>query len=152
MEKKTDRPPKIQLARSVGKRGRYLDLCYVIENGNYLIIEDEAGVTYSNQTHGTACAHPEITGFLVPINSRIYSEDNMILTESNVAAINQDLQKLNEIGDFGYDFIVDESRLHESGEAWVYIVGTRQKNDNPLYVINGFGQVIKGVITCENSD
>lgn len=152
MEMKKEKSSRIQMARSAQKSGKFLDLCYVIQEGNYLIIEDEAGVTYSNQTHGTSCCHPKMTGYLIPINGKIHHEENMIMNQRTVEAINEDLQRLNEIGDFGYDFAVDESRLAQCGEAWVYVIGTKQTTSNPLYVINGFGPVIKGVITCENSD
>lgn len=119
-----------------------------------LILSDENGRHYTNQTGGYACHHPVYNGKLVELHfsEDFYTEVDVIFDgkykgwcsttplKNIKSGIDLDDAKiLNKIFEkfFPSHFIVDEELLGESEEAWIHVIDYRG---------------IKGVLTFENSD
>ncbi len=134
-----------------------------------LILDFPTGVLYSNQTGGTACYQPELEGFYIPVANDFYEEQTEFsspeieltafflsgkhggggatngLDSEDVSVIDKILSQYNL-----YFISVDQSKLAESHEAWVW-VNVKIDRDNSLF--HGFSQSeFKGVITWPNSD
>ena len=107
--------------------------------GTGLIIERECGIWYSNQTEGTCCSHPRIEGVYIPVGNecdefgKFYSADPQLQayfggpkyngTGARDGLDREDLEMLQELLDSLFDkkVVLDESRAHESREAWVWV-------------------------------
>lgn len=120
--------------------------------GVFVIVCKQTGVYYSNQVGGTACAHPEVEGFLIPMDRfHGYEEDISKLTldawgRGSLDRMLSDVEKdqLEELVQgfqaVGCDWrpALDRDRLKDGacGEAWV-----------PVRTPYGLGW-----LTWENSD
>ena len=87
-----------------------------------MIVPSSTGVMYSNQVCGFACRHPEVEGFVVPIDDDANSLAVRLEAEFDEDAF-ADLDNLRKVDaairEFG--FSVDYSRLNDSMESWVYV-------------------------------
>lgn len=140
-----------------------LILLYTMPDELMLIVECSSGVRYENQVGGVVCWRGEQEGVLAPLD----------VARSTVEAIQncpypQGAQGISpEIADMidallaaesrARTLKVDRARLHESWEAWIYIVidsprtTMRDINDDYHGSIYGFG-LVRGVLTWQNSD
>ncbi len=105
--------------------------------GVFLIIEAPTGVFYSNQVGGTGCGHPEVEGYLVPVErysdmeeieniTRDYWHDGALkqLSKSAMKQLARAIQGLSVIigdGSSKSTFCtIDGERLDtRNGEAWI---------------------------------
>lgn len=138
-----------------------------------LIIEWPSGVLYSNQTGGTACLHPTVEGFYVPLsNDRLDENDRLLSPETELLTWFQGSKHAGAGATSGLDvedavFItqlldrwrlgaavqIDMPRLAESHEAWVHvIVRPRQDQLGPLPMRGFDDEARSGILTWCNSD
>lgn len=99
-----------------------------------LIVQEKTGIVYTNQVGGTRCFHPEIEGYIVPVeydipidepkNSLTYKLCQMF-PEGNPGSIGEaealKIQEHLSASPFTSDIEVDWSKLNESLESWVYV-------------------------------
>ena len=127
-----------------------------------IIVEDEKSpATYSNQTNGHACSHPEINGYLVPVEFKGsiaqkflnlgYAGSGWELDNSFYDDVPEILNQLKEFFR-NYVFELDESKIKENTEAWVHLVGKRDKPDHYSDIIQGFPDTFAAILTWANSD
>lgn len=101
-----------------------------------LIVRHPTGVVYGNQTAGTACAHPEVEGFFVPLVGQASLDD---FTEAIHSTICDIWPEAPDVGGFGKNSIeaktaeivaeqlkchvgfleFDFDRIVEMKEAWI---------------------------------
>ena len=138
-----------------------IDLSFM-ETEVMLVVEHSTGVIYINQVGGVGCARPEIEGALAPVDLREADVQRIMglpyvpgrgLQADNADAIDAIL--ISNVG--GRHLRVDRERLHESYEAWVFVVGQVDDFSSDWFQrdyagsVFGFGTV-KGVLTWPNSD
>ncbi len=97
-----------------------------------VILLDEGGVCYFNNTGGSAAIQSRAAGFLVPVSNdppqdqpelalarRLSAviKNKIGITHADAAAINDLLREMSS-SDF---YCVDETRLEQSLESWVFI-------------------------------
>ena len=135
--------------------------------GTALIIEHTTGISYTNQTGGTACLQPSAEGVLVPFEND-YGLDHKFMsleidlskyfastcgtsgtttgiTDSDADTIDKMLQHRNLIDWFS----VNRERLEDSHESWIHVM---VKSDHAFYC-HGFGPYPRsGILTWANSD
>jgi hypothetical protein len=141
---------------------RTIDLA-CIPNEVMLLVEHVSGVVYRNQVGGVTCWQAELEGVLAPIDvSRANVERIMGLPYPPRHGITAEIaDALDEAlaGQPGTRYLkVDRARLHESLEAWVFVVAATQ-DDTPDHLLGpdyfgaifGFGRV-SAVLTWPNSD
>jgi hypothetical protein len=128
-------------------------------SGATLIVPEQSGVTYSNQVGGTACFQMAIEGVLIPLNNDCLPEHHEELLETYLCRYFSDLDRVfgaDDVPEFNkllWNFPettairVDESKIEESCEAWIYVI----VNENSFSDFSGFGE-FKGVLTWCNSD
>jgi hypothetical protein len=143
-------------------------------SGAGLIISCKSGVLISNQTGGTACRQPEMEGVYVPL--RDPSEERLLLGASLedqligyfTGAKHEGSGAVRGIDAEDADFIdgllktfnanralkVDRAHLSKSHEAWVYVLISRDEDDNPgIGLFANFGPYPRrGILTWCNSD
>ena len=133
-----------------------------IESGVSIIIEDEKSpVVYSNQTNGYYCSHPEIKGYLVPVEftesiaqkflCQKYAGSGYELDNSFYDDVPEIMKQLNDFCG-NYTFELDESKSGENTESWVHLVGKRNRLDSDGEIIQGFPDSFTAVLTWPNSD
>lgn len=123
-----------------------------IELWNYsgvgLIILYPSGVTYSNQTAGIMCAHPTAEGVYMPLSNdqRLANQFMTVGQPFDKDDIAYLIDYLASSDDTSF-LTIDDTRLGESHEAWLYVnIG------KPRWpVLIGF-EGYKGILTWENSD
>lgn len=124
---------------------------------------------YQNQTGGNLCYQMELEGVLMPLgistaNSRSIEKldfpSGKIGISNNVADAIEDILFSEEETKF---LRVDRERMHESMEAWIYVIVTSSPGEfptiesalltrnTPLSYSFGFG-LCSGVLTWPNSD
>jgi hypothetical protein len=138
--------------------------------GTALIVVWPSGVRYSNQTMGTACLHPEQEGVLIPFGNdgnpieRLYPMEKKLYDyftgppyrgSGAMRGISEaDADKLDRFfqGDLTFSILsVDRTRLHDSHEAWLYVLV--QKRESPAPLFSGLGTFpLRAVLTWNNSD
>lgn len=127
------------------------DMC-----GVGLIVPGDTGVVFTNQVGGTMCDHRSLEGIFIPINVGLpekYFQD--LLTKVFETSKNGNLtyiesQKINAVlldSKFTQGITVDEERLSESVEAWVYV----RIHETELSCYVNFGH-FEAVLTWPNSD
>ena len=124
-----------------------------------VIILDDGGAVYYNQTGGTACMQPRAKGFFVPISndaplgqdeldlaSRLgnATRDSVGLSKFEAVKVNQLLKEVSS-SDL---YTVDESKLDLSNEAWVYLDISPQGEFSHF---DGYSK-LKAILTWPNSD
>ncbi len=123
-----------------------------------LIILQNSGVFYTNQTGGTTCAHPVAEGVFAPLNNSPPLDRPDLSTNTQLKRLLTGAQRLTPAEADAVDRIlqasadtncvtVDRNHLSDSMEAWVY-VDVKSNGDS---LISGFG-CCKGIITWSNSD
>ncbi|GAA6170269.1 DUF6210 family protein [Sessilibacter corallicola] len=134
------------------------EICLYSLDQTALIILNDQGVIYHNQTGGGLCAQPRARRILAPISNdpalsnlhrgSLYYK----LTEICRDIVGFDTKLADQIDELlkkeiSFDCIkVDRTRLDESMEAWVHIVvGAESIN------LVGFGEC-KAILTWPNSD
>ena len=116
-----------------------------------IILLLNTGITYTNQSAGFACLHPEEEGAYCPIPQdagrkelftirQNFSGSWTSLTEENVAFLNRIFRRFNR------PYRVNEGRLKESYEAWVYL--TLTESEHELFNTSA----TEAVLTWPNSD
>lgn len=137
---------------------------WAAENTASLIIEDEnSPVTYSNQTNGYACSHPEVNGYLVPVEfkggvaekfvNEGYAGNGWELDSSFYDDIPQIFEQLGDYFCDEYSFELDESRKGKNTETWVHITAKRVKPAQKYHgIIQGFPDIFTAILTWLNSD
>jgi len=141
---------------------RTIDLAFMPDEV-MLLVEHASGVVYRNQVGGVICWQAEIEGVLAPINlGQDIVERIMGLPYPpghHVTAEIADALDAALASDPGGRYLkVDRARLHESLEAWVFVVADTQE-DPPYHLLGPdyFGAVfdfgrVSGVLTWPNSD
>ncbi|KYF66073.1 DUF6210 family protein [Sorangium cellulosum] len=135
------------------------------------IVSFPSGVLYSNQTGGTSCLHPEIEGIYVPLaNDCLLPGNTLVGPEIELYAYFDGPKHLGAGATRGLDeedagFIngvlarymlsgflaVDQSRLKDSHEAWVWSVLTGEPELS--HGFSGFGPYPRAaVLTWSNTD
>jgi len=127
-----------------------------------IIFEDQKSpVTYSNQTCGLACDHPEIKGYLVPIEFRGYIFRNFMtheyasrwdLDDSFYDDVPEIMRQLKDFFREDYIFELDQNKIDENTEAWIHLVCKRNKPASGCSIIEGFPDKFSAVLTWPNSD
>ena len=127
-------------------------------SGAALIVPENTGVFYTNQVNGTACEHPKIEGFLIPINNDMllnsaeHLENQLCslfdgawgeLSETKANKINDVLAKYPETKGIS----VNRDKIKESVESWIYVLAKETK----FSCYSGFGE-LNGILTWQNSD
>jgi len=118
-----------------------------------LILIKEDGIPYYNQVGGYSCYQYDEVGILVPLeNERKLLErlSEYTLYKNNLEE--SDIEPINEIFNtsiYKNYFKVDETKLRNSCEAWIYVDIDNQNQEHLFF--KGFPGS-KGVITWENSD
>ena len=144
--------------RGSDKEGNYDRVVNLYRYGGMgVIMLCESRVTYSNQTGGYSCDHPEVEGVYVPLN--LGWEGDYATLKDHFTGPKWGGWCNNGIDDETADFVdnflpgglkVDRSRLKDSHEAWIYVVVSNEDEDNrDLAYWWGFSH---GVLTWENSD
>ena len=136
--------------------------------GTGVVIAFPSGVVFSSQVAGTACLSPELEGIYVPFGNDYLADGRTFiglevdlvsyflgpkyqgdgarsgLDTEDAAFINALLSKHRVL-----DWIeVDAGRLHESREAWIFVL---VKKDS--FMAAGFSAYpVSGVLTWSNSD
>lgn len=136
-------------------------ICLWSFNGLGLIIKYPSGVIYTNQAGGYACLQPQEEGILSILETeepqqkktfhqlRKFTLNLVRLTEKEADWID-DLLKKDSFTSF---LSVDQSMLHQSMEAWIYINIEEQPENFDVSNIPFYEfEKIKGVITWYNSD
>jgi len=106
-----------------------------------IIIEDKnSPIGYSNQTNGYACSHPGISGYLIPVelDEKIsqkflnygYAGNGWELDNSFYEDASDIMEQLKKYFCNIYIFELDESKLINNTESWVYLVGKKNKPEN----------------------
>ena len=133
-----------------------------------LIIMKKSGVTYTNQTGGYACLHPETEGVYVPLSNEKSELLNKLIEyftglkwkgccwdgidEETANFIDKLLRETSSIKysaeNLGF-ISVDREQLKLSHEAWIYVNLSQPSDESSI--INGFGDA-KGILTWPNSD
>lgn len=128
-------------------------------DGAALIVPESTGVVYTNQVNGTACLHRELEGVLIPLSNDCLPENHEELLESYLSRYFSELGHefdSNDVLSFNkllWNFPettairVDELKISESCEAWVYVI----VEENNFSDFSGFGK-FNGVLTWCNSD
>jgi hypothetical protein len=138
--------------------------------GTALIIEWPSGVRYSNQTMGTACAHPEVEGILLPLGNDVKNPDGSYRTEKKLhdyfvgepyrgsgaqrGLSEADAEKIDSIlrAEACFDgILVNRYKLQASHEAWVHVTIQKSKSPYPL-LRNVERYPLYAVLTWANSD
>lgn len=101
------------------------------------IIKYPTGVKYYGQVGGTACLHPEIEGFILPLVFQDWSSLEELSCPDACCGNSISLELANKLkqawpkqeGDL-YKILLDESRLSEGTEAWfpIHIVKGKEPN------------------------
>ena len=136
---------------------------WAIENIVSIIIEDEKSpVTYSNQTNGYVCSHPEIKGYLIPVefNENIskkfmnheYAGNGWVLDKSLYDDVPEIMRQLFYYFCENYIFELNSSKIDKNTESWVYLEAKRIKPDNYSGILEGFPDLFFAVLTWPNSD
>jgi hypothetical protein len=136
---------------------------WAVENIVSIIIEDEKSpVVYSNQTNGYACSHPEIKGYLIPVefNENIsqkffchkYAGNGWKLDKSFYDDVPEIIKQLFYYFCEYYTFELNESKIDKNAESWVFLIGKRNKPDSYSGILEGFPDVFTAVLTWPNSD
>jgi len=140
---------------------------WAVENTTAIIIKDEnSPVTYSNQTNGIACYHPEIKGYLVPVEFRGRMLVKFMSGETSPFAgggweldatfyddAPQILKQLNDYFCELYNFELDEEMIKENTEAWVHLVAKRTEKEAKFHgILQGFPNEFTAILTWPNSD
>jgi hypothetical protein len=127
------------------------------EPGVLLIILEETGIIYENQTCGCACYQSSAEGILVPFNNDPPLDQPELSTAAQLSSLLEGAHYLTNEADridaiLASDWVtrcarVDRFRLRDSGEAWVYVNITEEADS----FLTGFGNC-RGVLTWQNSD
>lgn len=99
-----------------------------------LLVPENTGIIYTNQVGGTECDHPEMEGFLIPIEYDIQLDNPIssltfklcaLFPEGNPGIVDRDIaikiQELLDSSPFTTGVIVDLDKIEESKEAWLYV-------------------------------
>ena len=141
---------------------------WAAENTTEIIIKDKnSPVIYSNQTNGLCCYHPEIRGYLVPVEFRGRMLVKFMSGETSPFAGSgwelgatfyddapQIMKQLNDYFCDIYNFELDESRINDNHEAWVHLVAkkTEAEKRHSSGIIEGFPDEFSAILTWPNSD
>lgn len=139
-----------------------------------LIVPATTGIKYSNQTGGTACDHPEVEGFYVPLPSGWHTKPEVmqdvdgrwedpehILFINNSTASETDPSRIARLVQQWLDanyplsefFEVDPEKLTKTQEAWIWLRVKDCKKaaiGAPIQLAGLVGHSV--VITYANSD
>ncbi|MGX7668754.1 DUF6210 family protein [Flavobacterium pedocola] len=131
-----------------------------------LIINYPTGITFTNQTGGTACYQSSCEGLYLPIGNDITVDENRLVSPSialekyftnakhsgHGATDGLDRDDYDEINKtlkayhLSDSIAIDEESLAKSHEAWIYV---KIKN---LDLIDDFPENLDGILTWSNSD
>lgn len=125
-----------------------------------LVIPRNTGIIYTNQIGGTQCNHPELEGFIVPIEydtpikepqesltnklCEMFPDGNPGVVEYKEA---ERIQELLNNSPFTKDVTIDWDKLFMSKEAWVHVIVTGTLDDTIE-----MAAVKEAVLTWPNSD
>ena len=127
------------------------------EDGMFgIVVAHPSSVTYSNQSGGTGCLHPEVEGVYLPLHTmnqdhwdklfKIVGERRDGITANQANRIDTLLRE----GEWMCrQWRVDRSRLAECHEAWVRVC---LDGEEDKYSFSGFPKPVTGVLVWENSD
>lgn len=119
-----------------------------------IILLCKSGVEYTNQTGGTACAHPVAEGAFVPCTVPTSIQDMFLDEWGGFTPEQADTRKQAVDAAFianGLALELDLSRMsdRDAGEAWVPILVW----SGSLHCsIHGIGSPVPGIMTWANSD
>lgn len=134
-----------------------------------LLISAKSGVLYQNQAGGNLCYQKELEGVLMPLGISTSNSNSIEKLDflSEKEGISRDVaDAIDDIlsSETETQFLrVDRERMHESMEAWIYVIVTSSQGDfptiestllarnTPLSYCFGFG-LCSGVLTWPNSD
>lgn len=139
-----------------------------------IILDYPSGVTFSNQTGGTSCLHPEMEGVYIPLRNDYRPPDGPLLSpEIDLTRYFEGPKHRGAGAGDGIDiedadFIdsildgarlrscvsVDRNRLAASHEAWIHVIISADESSDPgLAIFAGFTPYPRpGVLTWCNSD
>ncbi|MBY6186089.1 hypothetical protein KUV89_05590 [Marinobacter hydrocarbonoclasticus] len=126
--------------------------------GAGLVIQAESNCVYFNQTGGTACFQSEMEGHFVPFNfdcdpddfesSLEYKLGQLFVNSESVSRdLAQSIDKLLQNNPETSGVSVDNTKLEDSLESWVYVT-IKSTENNPV----NYEKEMKGVLTWPNSD
>lgn len=127
--------------------------------GAALIVPGNTGILITNQVGGTACLHPEIEGFIVPISDDLLIQDYKDSLQFQLCKLfdgvwdqlpDEILRKIQSLLNRYPEtrgITIDWSKKSESFESWVWVIA--KETEDSAY--KGFG-TLEGVLTWENSD
>jgi hypothetical protein len=128
-----------------------------------LILSHPSGVTYSNQTGGYACYHPEMEGVFVPLGEQAIIQQERL--EEYFIGPKWQGACYNGIDEETVDFVdcvlaaspltrrlkVNRDKLAESHEAWIYVIISPSDREDDIPELQEV-TTGTGVITWVNSD
>ncbi|MGI8654247.1 MAG: DUF6210 family protein [Pyrinomonadaceae bacterium] len=132
-------------------------------DGIGLIISHPSGVSYSNQTGGYACLHPEMEGAFIPLIDELINQQAKLLeyftgSKWNGACFRgideETAGFIDEVlGSSLYTkrLKVNREKLADSHEAWIHITILTDDKEDELKEFNGFSSD-SGIVTWSNSD
>lgn len=118
-----------------------------------IIILDDNGIYYTNQTGGLACRHPVVRGYFIPLSCSDYNNiiNDLQTTFYDYSPFTElDKKKLQSILK-NSPFSIDEENFNKSEEAWIYVIVKNGFEFGKFDSLVGF-QGKRGIITYENSD
>jgi hypothetical protein len=122
------------------------------------VIEHPSGVVYTNQTGGTACDQPELEGVLVPLDLEPEQSERLAELCLEAGRLSTELADTIDtiLAKAPGGLRVDRARLHDSHEAWIFVVGETppaRDDESGDWFGDWFGFAeIRGVVTWPNSD
>ena len=125
-----------------------------------LIVPAQTGVVYTNQVGGTECEHPEIEGFVIPIEYDIQIENPQnsltfkvceLFPEGSAGVINincaEKIQELLDSSPFTKGIKINLDKLKKSKESWLHV--TVEGNLDDTFDSDNISEAI---LTWPNSD
>ena len=127
-------------------------------SGAALLVPEKTGIIFTNQVNGCVCQHPQLEGFLIPINNdRLLTDpehlENQLcslfdgfygsFSEEKANQIEAVLQKYSETKGIR----INRELLSESVESWIHVIAI----ETEFSCYSGFGE-LKGILTWQNSD
>ena len=125
-----------------------------------LIVPRITGIIYTNQVGGTECDHPELEGFIVPIEYDLHIDNFQesltyklceMFPEGNPGVVEhrdaERIQKLLDRSPFTKCVTIDWGKLKMSKESWIYVIVNGTLDDT---IENG--KIKEAILTWPNSD
>jgi hypothetical protein len=145
------------------ENGMLINLWAIENMASIIIVDEKSPIIYKAQTNGCACSHPEIKGYLVPVEfkgnisekflNEKYSGSGWELDESFYGDVPEIMKQLQDYFCEEYAFWFDDNKRDKNTESWVYLTGKRIRPAKKYQgILEGFRDTFDAVLTWPNSD